>query len=110
MDKMFDANSSKINFEKFNMDSLVKNELGNYIIPRIVIIGKSGAGTSWLIRDILFNIRKFIGDGVIIAPTDKMSKFYNDIVPENNIYHEYTGKIIRSIIRMRLTCYTGDNL
>ena len=65
--------------------------------PRIAIIAKSGSGKSWIIRDILYHIRD-IPCGVVIAPTDKMTGFYNAFFPLSFIYHEFNETIIPKIL------------
>ena len=60
------------------MKSLIYDHNGDYLNPRIAIIAKSGSGKSWVIRDIMY-VMKNIPCGVIIAPTDKMTGFYNEL-------------------------------
>ena len=75
MDVSFDGKVLQLN--KFNLDKLIKDDKNNFMNPRIAIIAKSGSGKSWVIRDILHYIAD-IPCGVIIAPTDRMTGFYND--------------------------------
>ena len=99
MDVAFDGKVLQLN--KFDMKWLIKDKSSTYINPRIAIIAKSGSGKSWIIRDILHYI-KDIPCGVVIAPTDKMTGFYNDFFPLSFIYHEYNEDIIPKIL-MRQT-------
>ena len=95
MDVAFDGKVLQLN--KFDLNWLVKDSSGTYMNPRIAIIAKSGSGKSWIIRDILHYI-KDIPCGVIIAPTDRMTGFYNDFFPLSFIYHEYNEVIIAKIL------------
>lgn len=95
MDIAFDGKVLSLN--KFNLEKLLKDNQGNYMNPRIAIIAKSGSGKSWVIRDILHYI-KDIPVGIIIAPTDRMNGFYNDIFPLSFIYHEYNEHIIPKLL------------
>ena len=95
MDVAFDGKVLQLN--KFDMAWLVKDQNGDFMNPRIAIIAKSGSGKSWVIRDILYYIRD-IPCGTIIAPTDKMTGFYNDFFPLSFIHHEYTENIIPKIL------------
>ena len=71
-----------LEFDKFDMKNLVYDSDENFLNPRIALIAKSGSGKSWVIREILYYLYKTkIPGGTIIAPTDKMTKFYNDFVP-----------------------------
>tara|TARA_B110000208_G_scaffold84764_1_gene107478 strand:- start:2934 stop:3800 length:867 start_codon:yes stop_codon:yes gene_type:complete len=96
MDVLF--NGQVLQIEKFDMNWLIKDNNGDYMNPRIAIIAKSGSGKSWVIRDILHYIQD-IPCGVIIAPTDKMTGFYNDFFPLSFIYHEYNENIIPKILK-----------
>jgi len=88
-----------LQLEKFDLTKLVLNEKGEYVNPRIAMIAKSGSGKSWIIRDILYHLSKTnIPSGTVIAPTDKMTKFFNDIVPASYIHHEYKEEIIPRIL------------
>lgn len=93
-----------LDFDKFDMKNLVYDEKGNYMNPRIGIIAKSGSGKSWVIREILYYLYKTnIPCGTIIAPTDKMTKFYNDFIPPCFIHHDYKEEIIPKVLhRQRL--------
>ena len=101
MDVAFDGKVLQLN--KFDMNWLVKDESGNFMNPRIAIIAKSGSGKSWVIRDILHHIKN-IPCGTVIAPTDKMTGFYNDFFPLSFIFHDYTEDIIPRILLRQKKC------
>jgi len=75
-----------LQLDKFDLKNLVLDPSGDFLNPRIAIIAKSGSGKSWVIRDIM-NYIKDIPCGTIIAPTDKMTGFYNDFFPVSFIHH-----------------------
>ena len=96
------CNGDVFQLEKFDMDKLVRSPNGDPMNPRIAIIAKSGSGKSWIIRDILLYLKE-IPCGTIVAPTDRMTGFYNDFFPESFIYHEYSEEILaRVLTRQRL--------
>jgi hypothetical protein len=83
----------KISLDYFDLDSVVDN--GSY-----VLIGKRGAGKSWMIRDIigtLWNAQK-IDACIVFSPTDRMNSFYSKFVPEQNVYFEFQLDAIKSIL------------
>ena len=95
MDVSFDGKVLQLN--KFNLEKLVKDSSNNFMNPRIAIIAKSGSGKSWVIRDIMHHVSD-IPCGVIIAPTDRMTGFYNEFFPLSFIYHEYNETIIPKLL------------
>jgi hypothetical protein len=74
---------------KFDLHNMVFN-------PTICMIAKRGSGKSWVVRDILKRFSTIPG-GVVIAPTDEMSCFYGNFIPEAYIYYEFDTNIISSI-------------
>jgi hypothetical protein len=48
---------NELGFSKFDITSMVIDQNGEYINPRIALISKSGGGKSYLIRDILYHMR-----------------------------------------------------
>lgn len=91
-----------IALDEFKLDMLVRNKDGEFINPRIAMIASSGSGKSWVVRNIMYEMRD-IPCGTIIAPTDKMTRFYDDFVPTCFINHEYKSTIIPKVLqRQRL--------
>lgn len=87
--------TGNFNLDKFDMKRLIKNAEGKSVNPRIAIIAKSGSGKSVIIKDIMNEFYKEnIPCGIVIAPTDKVTKFYDDFIPPVFIYHEYEDHII----------------
>ena len=83
--------------EEFKINTLIYDDNNEFINPRIVMIAPSGSGKSWIVRNIL-NEMQDIPCGTIIAPTDKMNKFYDDFVPPCFIHHEYKHDIIPKVL------------
>ena len=89
--------SECLQLDKFDLKNLVFDPNGDFLNPRIAIIAKSGSGKSWVIRDIMSQMYD-IPCGTIIAPTDKMTGFYNEFFPVSFIHHEYQENIIPRIL------------
>lgn len=87
-----------LQLNKFDLNELVTDHAGDYMNPRIAIIAKSGSGKSWVIREIMYYISD-IPCGVVIAPTDKMTGFYNDFLPPSYIHHEYKEDTIPRLLQ-----------
>ena len=98
MSRDINCNGDTLQLEKFDMKNLVYDQNGDFLNPRIAMIAKSGSGKSWVIRDIMYYM-KDIPCGTIIAPTDKMTGFFNDFVPPTFIHHEYKENIIPKILQ-----------
>jgi hypothetical protein len=81
-------NKEIVEFYEFDIKDMIYNKEGKFINPRIAIIAKSGSGKSWVVRDILYNMPS-LPTGFVIAPTDRMTKFYDTIVPKSFIYYNY---------------------
>lgn len=96
--------SNVLQFDTFDLKDLIYDQNGDFINPKIAIIAKSGSGKSWVIRDILHYLHKaHMPCGNVIAPTDKMTKFYNDIIPECFIHHEYKDDIVAKVLHRQKT-------
>ena len=67
------------------------------IDPAIIMIAKRGSGKSWVVRAIL-EYFKDIPVGLIIAPTDRMNKFYGKFFPDSYIHYEYKSEIIEKVL------------
>ena len=92
-----DIPGQTLKLEEFDIKTLIKDVDGSYIHPRIVMIAPSGSGKSWIVRNILYEMRD-IPCGVVLAPTDKMNKFYDDFMPSSYIHHEFRQDIIPKIL------------
>lgn len=92
-----DIPGQTLKLDEFKIKSLIYDENGDFINPRIVMIAPSGSGKSWIVRNILCEM-KDIPCGTVIAPTDKMNKFYDEFIPSSFIHHEYKPDIIPKIL------------
>jgi hypothetical protein len=81
----------------FDMNKLRYAKDGKFLNPRICIIAKSGSGKSWVVRDMM-SIISDIPAGVIIAPTDKITKFYDTVFPSSFIHHEFYPEILSNLL------------
>ena len=81
-------NKNIVQFYEFDLNDMIYNDKNEIIIPRIIIIAKAGSGKSWVVRDILYHIPA-IPCGTVIAPTDRVTKFYDSIMPPIYIHHEF---------------------
>jgi hypothetical protein len=86
-----------LRLEEFKLETLITDDDGYFLNPRIVMIAPSGSGKSWIVRHILYAMRK-IPCGTIMAPTDKMTKFYNEFVPPIYIHHEFNPIVLPKIL------------
>ena len=92
-----DVPGQTLKLEEFDIKTLIYDDKGEFINPRIVMIAPSGSGKSWIVRNILYAMRD-IPCGTVIAPTDKMNKFYDEFMPPCFIHHEYKSEIIPKLL------------
>lgn len=91
-----------LQLNRFDLKTLIYDGNKDYMNPRIAIIAKSGSGKSWVIREIMHYMQD-IPCGVVIAPTDKMTGFYNDFLPVSFIHHDYKEDIIPKLLQRQRT-------
>ncbi len=84
----------KLPIKTFTLDMFVTD-------PAIIMIAKRGSGKSWVVRAVL-DFFKDIPVGLIIAPTDRMNKFYGKFFPDSYIHYEYKTEIIESVLRRQI--------
>lgn len=92
------VNGQVLPIKEFNLDSLIYKSDKTFLNPRICIIAKSNSGKSWVIREIMKKMSD-IPAGVIIAPTDRLNKFYDEIFPPPFIHHEYKPEIMEKLLK-----------
>lgn len=76
--------------KKFNLDNIKPGSI-------ICMIAKRNSGKSWVCREILYQLRH-LPCGIIICPTDKMSKFYGKFFPDLYIHYEYDDELVENIL------------
>jgi len=92
------VNGQILPIERFNLDHLIHKDDNSFLNPRICIIAKSNSGKSWVIREIMKKMND-IPAGVIIAPTDRLNKFYDSVFPTTFIHHEYKPEIMEKLLK-----------
>jgi len=97
-----------LQLNQFDLKNLIYDTNGDYLNPRIAVIAKSGSGKSWVIRDIMYYIRNIPG-GTIIAPTDKMTGFYNEFVSPSYVHHNYEQDIIPKLLSRQKVILAKNN-
>ena len=63
----------------------------------ILCLGKKGSGKSWVVRAILHHYAKTIPVGIVIAPTDRMNKFYSNFMNSKEVDNYISNKEMRSM-------------
>lgn len=84
----------KLRIRTFTFDQFVQD-------PAIIMIAKRGSGKSWVVRAVL-DFFKNIPVGLIIAPTDRMNKFYGKFFPDSYIHYEYKTEIIENVLKRQI--------
>ena len=74
----------------------------------IILCGKTNSGKSVLLKHMLQKEKHKFHKIYVISPTEQVLKFYSDIVPENQIIHEYSDEWITDLLK-RLTAYKKNN-
>lgn len=87
--------------QKFDPKSLLFNDRGEHLNPRVCMIAPSGSGKSVVLKEILYYMRE-IPAAVVLAPTDKMNKFYDEFVPRSFIHHDYNDTIIPKLLQRQM--------
>ena len=101
MARNVDIGGKVAQLKKFDPKTLIYDEHGDHLNPRVCMIGRSGGGKSWVLREMLYEMRD-APCATVIAPTDKMNRFYNDFIPEAFIHHEYNERIIPRILKRQM--------
>lgn len=81
--------NSVFNFKKFDLNNIADH-------AAICCVAARRKGKSILVRDILLH-KKDYPAGVVIAPTDKLSGFYNEFFPPSFIHYEYSSELLSKI-------------
>jgi hypothetical protein len=85
---MYNNTTPNFNLKKFNLADIADH-------AAICMVSKRHSGKSFLVREILAYKRNI--NTVVIAPTDKMSGFYDEFVPSSFIHYEYSSELLSKI-------------
>lgn len=86
----------KLNISNFDLWELKKNTAGDVYWPTITIIAKWGSGKSWIIKNIMYEL-KDIPCSIVICPTENVNGFYSWFISKTHIYDKYDSKILDKI-------------
>ena len=75
---------------------------------RIGLLGKTNSGKSQLLKYMLMKEKHKFHKIFVISPTESVLKFYSDIVPQNQIFHNFSDEWISSLLK-KLTDYKKNN-
>lgn len=88
--KVIEFEGNAIRILPFKMDNIQKD--AGYLI-----IGKRGAGKSWLCQDIIKHIN--ILSGLIFSPTEEFVPFYSNSFPESDINYKYDSALTFGLLQ-----------
>jgi hypothetical protein len=103
-----------INIQPLDLD-IIPPCTSNYSEPdcggsKIVIIGKPKSGKSTLIKDLLYSKKHIIPAALAFSGTEDFNHFYESILPQTMVYHEYVEDKIKDFIsRQKISKKYLDN-
>jgi len=107
------------NFETYRIKELdpdiIPPSTKNYKNPEqggaaIVVIGKRGAGKSWLMRSLLYAKKHIFPVGMVMSGTEDANGFYGKMFPSTFIFNEYNeDKITKFIQRQKIAMKHVEN-
>jgi hypothetical protein len=94
---MSNQNIVKIQISEFKLKMMKRH-------CSIIILAKRGSGKSFLTRDILYylHFNEKIPAGLILAPTDRMNKFYKRFFPDVFIHHDISSSIFKNLLKRQM--------
>jgi hypothetical protein len=101
-----------MNFQikKFNINTIRERcEMDSRKSPMIVVIGKKDTGKSFLVRDILYNVKDEFPIGTVISATEVANEFFQHMVPSKLIHDKYKPDIVNNVIKRQLAIKTARN-
>ena len=87
--------SNKIILDNFDTNSLLNHSNKYKLNPKIAIIGN--IGKSFMIKDLMYHMKE-IPVGIVISPTNKLTKFYDNFISNEFIHNEYDNHIISNLL------------
>ena len=94
----------KLELKKFDVRNIKDDSV-------ILFIGKRNTGKSFLVKDIMYHFRN-MPVGVVISPTERANRFFENFVPNMLIYDAYDPGIIQKFVdrQSKITDqYTSEN-
>lgn len=85
------ADSKTYYFNKFDFSTIPLN-------ARVLLVGKSKSGKSWVIKDIMYNLRDKLKYGLSMCPTDGLNKFYPSFIPESFTFDNFDINVIKKLL------------
>ncbi len=83
----------------WNISEIInKFDLNLLTNKKVAIIGKEIGSESQLMHNIVSHLSKNLPCGVVISPKNKLTKFYDDIIPTIFILEKYTKETINNIL------------
>lgn len=90
------SNSSLVTDDGIEVPMFEKNHK-SFLNKSIILYGSSGSGKSMIMRDILYILKDYIPNVVVIAPTNNLNHSYDGIIPSQLIFSEVTDDLIKNI-------------
>jgi energy-coupling factor transporter ATP-binding protein EcfA2 len=69
----------------------------SFLNKSIILYGSSGSGKSMIMRDLLYILKDYIPNVIVIAPTNNLNHSYDGIIPSQLIFNEVTEDLIKNI-------------
>lgn len=85
---------SELALQRFDMSRIKDDNI-------VVFIGKRNTGKSFLIRDMLWH-HSDIPMGVVVSGTESANGFYNKMVPEMFIHHDFNPEIVSNVMKRQM--------
>lgn len=76
---------------------LVENDPDIFLHKSIILYGSSGSGKTMMIKHILYLLSKKIAQVVVISPTNKVNKDYDNIIPKVFIHDSVSDDLFKNI-------------
>ncbi len=66
-----------------------------------LVIGNSGSGKTYMIREILFKLKDRIPNGVLFSPTDEQNEDFKGIIPRAAVISNLDGgRLVKKLQRI----------
>jgi len=88
-------NGQNVKIKKFNPKNISLNS-------KILFIGKSKSGKSWVMKDIMYNLRHKLAHGIAMCPTDTLNRFYPQFVPSIFTYENVDLVVIKKFLSYQI--------